>query len=184
MEYIIEKNGKRREAKRVICKQCGKSFLVRKNWDTKCCSHECAGLFRRTRVKLTCHTCGKDFERSKERLKRSKSGLYFCCRNCKDWAQTLEAGCSEIQPNHFGSTKKANCHNLLKEQDTKCCDCGEDRKYLLAVHHKDSNPLNNEFSNLEVVCGNCHKKRHLFKKNGEWIYWTKALTDRTLLKFL
>lgn len=66
-----------------------------------------------------------------------------------------------------------------------CIDCKEKRPYLLQVHHIDWNHNNNKDENLEVVCANCHVKRHLWNKNWVLIYWPKYyLTDRHLLKIL
>lgn len=99
--------------------------------------------------------------------------------------KSLSGGCKEIQPSHFGASG-VNIYNTLIERtkNPKCCDCGEDRKYLLVVHHKDGSRDNNAKSNLEIVCSNCHMKRHLYKKNNQWVYWSSQLTDRTLLKSL
>ena len=38
------------------------------------------------------------------------------------------------------------------------------------VHHVDGNRDNNVTNNLEVVCHNCHIKRHLKKVGDEWSY--------------
>lgn len=41
----------------------------------------------------------------------------------------------------------------------KCEVCGRNDKRLY-VHHKDENPLNNEASNLQTLCGSCHRRAH------------------------
>lgn len=49
----------------------------------------------------------------------------------------------------------------------------------------DSNKNNNKKENLEVVCGNCHIKRHLkIDKLGKLSYHPLSLTDRNSLKDL
>jgi len=40
----------------------------------------------------------------------------------------------------------------------KKCKCGETKQ--LEVHHKDSNPQNDNLLNLEWVCSVCHDKIH------------------------
>lgn len=42
-----------------------------------------------------------------------------------------------------------------------CERCGFDANpVILGVHHKDRNRKNNEASNLEVLCPNCHSLEH------------------------
>jgi 5-methylcytosine-specific restriction endonuclease McrA len=44
----------------------------------------------------------------------------------------------------------------------KCKICGYDvQPKILGVHHKDRNPKNNDMSNLEVLCPNCHSLEHM-----------------------
>jgi hypothetical protein len=40
-----------------------------------------------------------------------------------------------------------------------CERCRSERPHLL-VHHKDRDPYNNEFSNLETLCRRCHIREH------------------------
>ena len=40
----------------------------------------------------------------------------------------------------------------------RCSTCGS--KKNLTVHHKDENPLNNDLSNLRILCKDCHNKIH------------------------
>ncbi len=48
---------------------------------------------------------------------------------------------------------------LLAKAEGKCEKCGR-RGKRLQVHHKDNCPLNNELSNLQVLCSPCHGKAH------------------------
>jgi 5-methylcytosine-specific restriction endonuclease McrA len=42
-----------------------------------------------------------------------------------------------------------------------CVRCGYNTApHILGVHHKDRNRRNNELSNLEVLCPNCHSLEH------------------------
>lgn len=68
--------------------------------------------------------------------------------------------------------------------NSKCVSCGISAKCLLAIHHIDGNKNNNNISNHEILCANCHILRHLKEINGEWVYYTKALTPRYLLSAL
>ena len=78
----------------------------------------------------------------------------------------------------------AYAQSLLKRG---CCDCGESRYYLVEIHHIDGDPFNNKPDNVEIVCSNCHRKRHLKKDSkGRWVYHPKnsVLTPRHLLSRL
>jgi 5-methylcytosine-specific restriction endonuclease McrA len=44
--------------------------------------------------------------------------------------------------------------------DRKCKICGFDDLNVLCVHHIDGNRKNNDISNLEILCANCHFKMH------------------------
>jgi len=71
-----------------------------------------------------------------------------------------------------------------KKENPLCEGCGEDERFLLIVHHIDGNRNNNSENNLEIVCSNCHMKRHLKKVNGKWMFNTKYLTPREKLILL
>jgi len=114
-------------------------------------------------VELTCAYCGKKFTRLKSRLV-SKSGLYFCCRECKDLAQRIESGDNfkVIRPNHY-SQDIGSIYNYRKlafskyPKECAICHFSEDTD-LLEVHHIDENRQNNNLDNLIILCPLCHKK--------------------------
>jgi 5-methylcytosine-specific restriction endonuclease McrA len=85
-------------------------------------------------------------------------------------------------PPHYGTANGRN--SLIERQDNPvCCGCGEDKRYLLCVHHIDGNKDNNVLENFEILCPTCHAKRHLYfdEKSNTWIYCTKYLTPRDKL---
>ncbi len=53
-----------------------------------------------------------------------------------------------------------NCEGVL--ESGRACRS----KKGLERHHKDRDPTNNDPSNIEVLCQNCHKEDHL--KDGTW----------------
>lgn len=55
---------------------------------------------------------------------------------------------------------------LLKLRPPVCERCGYARYEILNVHHKDRNRKHNEFSNLELLCPNCHAEEHYL--DGNW----------------
>lgn len=179
--FIFDGNKKRR-AKETICKYCKNKFLIRADKTQKYCSKECRSNDHTTLVK--CETCGKEFKKRNSHLKNSKNKKYFCCRNCKDTAQRIGGCCPEIMPPHYGSSQGREKYlNIIRTTpNCKCVGCGENRKFLLEIHHIDGNHNNNEEDNFEIVCANCHKIRHLKETEEGWMYSTKELTPVHLLE--
>jgi hypothetical protein len=179
--WLIEGN-RRRRAKYTICEECKKYFLDRLNGDKKFCSTNCRDLSRTCKDEYKCAYCEKIFRRNKSKTKNSKSGLQFCCRECKDLAQSIDGGIKEIQPDHYGNGSSGYRQKTFSNAEEVCCiDCGEIRRYLLAVHHIDSDRTNVEDNNLEIVCMNCHARRHLCFINNKWVFYPRELTSRELL---
>ena len=78
---------------------------------------------------------------------------------------------------------------VLEEQEHKCNQCGifewRGKPIVLELEHKDGNTKNNERTNLECICPNCHSQTETWRgrnkpyKNGE-----HKLTDKFLLQCL
>jgi hypothetical protein len=178
----------KRTALKAICLYCKNEFLRRKDapdgkW--KYCSHKCSSTASRKRVKLVCTTCSKEFEKKVSGLVGSKSGLYFCCRKCKDFAQSFRGNCTEIRPNHYREGDGSGYYReWMKDEISKGCEvCSEKMYFKIAVHHKDGDRSNNSLENLAVLCFNCHATRHLVKNNkGEWVLNYKHLTPEDVVR--
>lgn len=117
--------------------------------------------YESNRQEVECAYCKKLFLRSISSLEKSRSGLYFCCREHKDLAQRLEAGenFDIMRPDHYG-TGFSNYRDLAfstYEPTCACCDWHDDIR-ILEVHHIDSNRENGDISNLIILCPNCHRK--------------------------
>lgn len=179
---FTDKAGKKRKGFLSNCKVCKKEFISRKDQPQTVCSVECRAKSKENRVLITCAFCKKEVSKAASKLTASKSGIHFCSRSCKDTAQRMENRMTAIWPSSYKGGNHIDYRKLIEID--KCCDCQEKRKYLLVVHHIDGDRSNNERGNLEVVCGNCHTKRHLRNINGEWIYDGKSLTPRELLASL
>jgi len=122
-------------------------------------------------------------------MKNSKHGFHFCSRKCKEQSQSMDGNCPEIRPSHYGTSNGKEVYlNLIKKAECPTCvGCSEGAIYLLNVHHINGNRLDNprDGSNFEIVCANCHKKRHLKQRDdGTWFYWTASLTPRNILSKL
>lgn len=113
------------------------------------------------RTKVKCAYCGKEFLRLNSKLNNSKSGLYFCSRECKDTAQSLKSGDNfkSLRPEHYGSLFGDYRKLAFKNYPHKCAVCGYDEdERILQVHHKDENREHNNLENLIILCPNCHWK--------------------------
>jgi len=155
-----------------VCLQCESEFMAENKEINrgygKFCSSSCSIKFNQRKprtVTLNCAYCGDIFTKPISRIKKSKSGFHFCTRKCKDMAQRLD-GLTEIQPPHYGTGDGSYKYRetAFEYYSHQCNRCGYDKfEAVLVVHHKDRNRGNNEISNLEILCCNCHKEEHLRK---------------------
>ena len=106
-----------------------------------------------------CHSCGKQLTR-----KVFSTGLLegctefrhrkFCDSECmgRGFQGRFKTDVIPAQGRYRARTIK---------RKTFCERCGAAKS--LDVHHRDENPLNNELSNLMVLCRSCHMKMHRTK---------------------
>lgn len=162
----LDTQGKNRLYVDFVCDQCGKVHHKQKRQmkhEHNYCSRECVHLARQNRVTCECANCGKAFQKRPSSLRNSKSGLFFCCRECKDSAQKI-GGITDIMPPHYGNGK-ANYRDIaFREMPRQCSRCGYDEyPQIIQVHHKDGDRNNNDIINLEPLCPNCHAIEHRVK---------------------
>lgn len=154
------------------CLFCKAEFTKKPSLNQVYCSRLCADEAKKAkRVEVICSTCGGKYNIPKCRNIFNK---YYCSRDCADHKRS---------DNNLKIDRSKNFYKrLIKES---ICKCGVHEDYLLQIHHKDGNKRNQSLDNLEVVCANCHIKRHLtFKKDGELGYNTKILTSKEILEIL
>ena len=137
------------------------------------CSISCSSK-RERKAKTSnmfCAFCGVGFYRPDSKKNKSKSGLYFCCREHKDLAQQIKSGFNQIQPDHYGTGNGEYNYRekVFEVKEKKCEGCGyNDHVEILEVHHKERDRSNNEIENLEILCPNCHMWEHY--QNGDGRY--------------
>jgi len=122
------------------------------------CSDERRKARKKPLIKLTCDFCGKTYFKAYKRLT-----FNFCCRKCKDAAQSISSGdkFKELRPRHYGEGDSIYSYRTraLRKYGRKCAICGYDEDIdVLEVHHIDSNRNHNKLDNLIVLCPTCHKK--------------------------
>jgi hypothetical protein len=155
---FVDSAGQKRTGVEKQCPVCGKQFITRTDQPHNTCSGACRGKLKRNRVDITCAWCGKLAEKKKSKL-RSKSGIYFCSRKCKDEAQKL-GGIQAIMPPHFG-TGTGEYRKLFAENELYCRRCGyKEFTCGVDVHHIDENRKNMDKDNLVPLCAPCHRALH------------------------
>ncbi len=170
------------------CLFCNKEYYVRKHLipTSKYCSRSCGAKFVRVQIKRNCEICKNEFEHISSRSNKAK----YCSRPCYNVAQRNKGKkqytCHHCLKNFIGHA----CHNrkycskscvnkasketfkpsfttvrkamLTRQLINKCNRCDYDHEpRILGVHHKDRNRNNNDISNLEILCPNCHSLEHL-----------------------
>lgn len=140
---------------------CTADCFMRGPKDIRSSCPECSKEKRASnRIIIICDYCGKEFFRSPSKIQNSKSGLQFCCRECKDAAQRIENNFEAIWPSHYKNGEQVHYRKLaFQNYDYKCAVCGWDEdKDILEVHHIDEDRSNNKLNNLIILCPICHRK--------------------------
>ena len=161
-------DGKQRKLFLKQCLFCNKDHYSPKHVHRKCCSRECSDRLREAKkIDLVCDNCGIGFVRTKAYLKKSKSGLRFCSRKCKDEAQRMGNHNEILRPSHYKDGRYSYREIARRHHPNICNRCGYDEYVrILRVHHRDRNRENNHPDNLEVLCPNCHEVEHLLSGDG------------------
>lgn len=176
--------GKRQRVKEVPCEFCGKIRTVRASRKTRFCGTACRVSFARangrgTLLDLTCPICKIDFKRAEWTTKGYVH--HYCSKKCSDIGRRKESG---LYGDTIGRISRKALFRFLKPE---CVSCGENRKFLLDIHHIDGNSKNNPWdgSNWEMLCSRCHDIRHLkLKPDGTWVRNLSSLTPREMIPIL
>lgn len=98
-------------------------------------------------IEKSCKWCGSSFKCSPSHTQE------FCSATCARGPEKIEPS-----KNAANVRKKAEALGLVKE----CSHCGYAKHpEILDIHHIDESRANNAWTNLTVVCPNCHKLHHL-----------------------
>lgn len=155
------------------CQVCNHEFYVKPShkkmgWG-KYCSAKCRTKSQYIGENVKCHVCQKEIYRSPSQIKHSKSGKFFCNKQCQTkWRNNLFS--REKHPNWSGGV--GSYRNFLKRKSKKpaCVACGIPDERVLSAHHIDHDRKNNRLSNLTWLCMNCHHLVHTDKKFEEYVF--------------
>jgi hypothetical protein len=155
-----EFDGKLRRLYAMLCSECGATKHVPQSRlrARRFCSSKCRDAAKRKQVHVSCAGCANAFTRQPSKLVKSKSGLHFCSRLCKEKAQRL-GGLGAIQPGHYGHGSSISTYRerALRDLPKQCLRCGYGSDVrMLDVDHVDGDRSNNGIQNLQILCVWCH----------------------------
>ncbi len=143
------------------CKICNKS-IYRRPLQLKLsrgnvyCSNACYG--KSCRDEKPCIICGK--------LMLSSLNKKTCSRVCSNKNRAgLKYGI--MRPNDKLRAQDIIKQRLIELRGMKYEICGYNKHKILQIHHKDRNRRNNNFSNLELICPNCHYEKHYLERHKD-----------------
>ena len=119
------------------------------------CSSSCYG--QSNRRETPCVVCGTAI--------LSGANKKTCSRSCSN---TNRAGISYRvgAPKDKVKTGRAIKLRVVALRGPTCERCKYAIVEVLHVHHRDRNHANNDFSNLELICPNCHYEEHYLEKSS------------------
>lgn len=151
------------------CRVCHKEIYVKpshleRGWG-KFCSKKCQGEKQRIGKNIRCTVCGNLAYRSPKELRKSASKKYFCSKSCHCIWENSQKRTRENHYNWQGGKASYRKFALRSTEQHYCRHCGIEDSRVLIIHHKDRNRNNNAFSNLLILCINCHYIEHQY--NGK-----------------
>ena len=145
------------------CKQCGEEFYKKpsKITENNYCSKQCHYNSMKKGTIIECLVCGIPVYRAPSELAKSKTGQIFCSKKCQAEEQN---GFGASNYNYKGKDVQDYRVKAFRFKEHRCNRCGYNKLLdILQVHHIDSDRSNNDLSNLEILCPNCHCEEHYVK---------------------
>ncbi len=150
-----------------ICLECKNIFYakpshIKKGWG-KYCSAICRNKGNLKGKIVNCSICNKKVYKSPLALKRSKSGKYFCNKQCQTIWRNEKVFIGENHKNWKYGESAYRRILIDSNIDRVCILCKTTDKRVLMIHHYDKNRKNNNLTNLIWLCSNCHYLVHHYK---------------------
>jgi hypothetical protein len=148
------------------CKTCSKEFYVQKyQFDREFCSKSCYNANGITTI--NCNNCGKQVQKVKNRVDRTKNKRNFCSFKCF-LSFNRKENCALFKPDlrikGLTIALKQWSQRVKERDDYKCQICGNVSKPFLEAHHikhRDEYPeLQLEIENGITLCVRCHADKH------------------------
>lgn len=171
----------------MVCEKCGKEFekdyRKQPKGKAKFCSRECANSRIWTEEdKIKKSISAKNSVKVKEVNKNRDISFFIeAGKKYKEKIkrELLEADYKDLK---FGRLKK----RVVLEQEGKCNICGlntwNDEPLVLELEHKDGNHQNNERSNLEALCPNCHSQTKFWRGRNVKSSKEKVIKDEDIFE--
>lgn len=139
------------------CKKCGNEFEPQKGLVSYC--------------SLTCRNSRswseEDKQKLSEKMKKSEKVRLNAIKSEEVWLEINQKRKERhvkkiLESNYDDLSFNSLRYRILYEQDNKCNCCGLsewlNEPIILELEHIDGNHFNNERSNLEMICPNCHSQ--------------------------
>lgn len=163
------------------CKQCGKKIEIQDGEipsvtrQRHYCSKECRNKHQseimigntlgKKHKESHCLNCGNKLNRHQGK---------YCCSKCQgeyQYKKYIERWKSGLENGMKGTYQLSNyiIRYIKEKYNNKCCRCGWNEinpftnNVPLEIHHKDGDYINNDESNLELLCPNCHSLTNTYK---------------------
>lgn len=137
-----------------VCKQTIYRRPSEINAGSVFCSSVCYG--KANRKEIPCVICSKPILAGANKKTCSRA-----CANTSRTGITYKIGRPRDKAKDFRTIKLG----LIDLRGPVCERCGYFKYEILHVHHKDRDRSNNDFSNLEIICPNCHYEEHYLDKS-------------------
>ena len=152
------------------CLHCGNDVETTLSENKKFCGNSCSASYNNKlnkkvkTVKSNCLNCDKPFYERKKKYCDSKCQHEY---NSKKVFKKIEEGvfCIDSKETESKWFKKY----LINKHGDKCMKCGWNEKnpvtgkVPIELEHKDGDSTNNNLSNLELLCPNCHSLTPTYK---------------------
>ena len=109
------------------------------------------GVASAVQIEKECLCCSKAFKTIKRKVREQ----VVCSRACSN--TYFRSG--ENNGNFIDGARNYR-DKAFKHYKHVCARCSFSNVLALEVHHKDRNRSNNDISNLEIICANCHTIEH------------------------